>query len=342
MTVSPAVPGVDRNLALTVVIMTAPGGGLRFGGGERGPGLARVAMAELGVGGLGQAEPPALFPLGCLLVACRGVEFGLACAVGVAHCLVAGGQRFLPGCLVVLAAAAGRAGFGVGAERCQVRITGGGAGLAELADGRQRRPGIVEAGGAEVEELAIGQVPDVPGLVEWEGGAGLVPGGAQVRAPCGGLGSDRVVGMVVAGQLAVGADRGGLALPVQAGGGVVRGRPERSDRPRQGAGGGVLTDAAPAVVHGGGELDEEPAASGVTGLGNLGGPGRGGERDQMPVAAADAGVDHGGDVTGAGQVPFGDGPGQDLARVQARELGGAQRPVQPLLLVAVLLAGSRG
>jgi hypothetical protein len=61
--VSPAVPGVDRNLALTVVIMTAPGGGLRFGGGERGPGLARVAMAELGVGGLGQAKPPALFAL---------------------------------------------------------------------------------------------------------------------------------------------------------------------------------------------------------------------------------------------------------------------------------------
>jgi hypothetical protein len=60
VTVSPAVPGVDRNLALTVVIMTAPVSGLRFGGGERGPGLARVAMAELGVGGLGQAEPPAL------------------------------------------------------------------------------------------------------------------------------------------------------------------------------------------------------------------------------------------------------------------------------------------
>src|SRR6202035_531955 len=99
-------------------IMTAPGGGLRFGGGERGPGLARVAMTELGVDGLGQAEPSALFAAGCLLVACRGVEFGLAGAVGVAHGLVARGQRFLPGCLVVLAAAAGRAGFGVGAGAC--------------------------------------------------------------------------------------------------------------------------------------------------------------------------------------------------------------------------------
>ena len=60
------------------------------------------------------------------------------------------------------------------------------------------------------------------------------------------------------------------------------------------------------------------------------------------MAAADTGVDHGGDVTGAGQVPLGDGPCQDLARVQARELGGAQRPGQPLLRVAVQLAGSRG
>jgi hypothetical protein len=42
-----------------ILAVPAPGRGLRFGGGERGPGLAGVAMAELGVGGLGQAEPPA-------------------------------------------------------------------------------------------------------------------------------------------------------------------------------------------------------------------------------------------------------------------------------------------
>jgi hypothetical protein len=101
-----------------------------------------VAIAELRVGGLGQAEPPALFMLACLLVAYRGVEFGLACAVDVAHCLVAAGQRFLPGRFVVLAAAAGRAGFGVGAERCQVRVAGGGAGLADLLPGRHRPPGV--------------------------------------------------------------------------------------------------------------------------------------------------------------------------------------------------------
>ena len=64
-------------------------------------------------------------------------------------------------------------------------------------------------------------------------------------------------------------------------------------------------------------------------------------RGEVAVAAADAGVDHGGDVAGAGQVLLGDGPGQDLAWVQARELGRAQRPVQPLLLVAGL-AGVSG
>jgi hypothetical protein len=72
-------------------------------------------MADLGVGGLGQAEPPDLFALGCLLVACRGVEFGLTCAKGVAHCLVPRGQRFLPGRLAILAAATGRAGLGLSA-----------------------------------------------------------------------------------------------------------------------------------------------------------------------------------------------------------------------------------
>ena len=125
-------------------------------------------------------------------------------------------------------------------------------------------------------------------------------------------------------------------------GGVVRDRPEGGDRPGGAGGGGVLADAAPAVVHDCGELGEEPASFGIIGLGNLGGPRGGGERDEIAVAAADAGVDHGGDVAGAGQVPLGDCPGEDLARVQARELGGAQRAVQPLLRVAALLAGSRG
>ncbi len=203
----------------------------------------------------------------------------------------------LPDCSVMLAVAVGRAGFGVGMTRCCAAVAG---------------------------------------VVRGEGGAGGVPGGAQVRVVRGWLGADRVIRVVVPGQFAVGADGGGLLLPGQACGGVVRDRAEGGDRPREAAGGGVLADAAPTVVHDRGELGEEAAAFGVTGCWDLGGPRGGRERDEV-VAAADAGVDHGGDVPGADQVPLGDGLGEDLARVQAREFGGAQRAVQPLLLMTGLL-----
>jgi hypothetical protein len=49
---------------------------------------------------------------------------------------------------------------------------------------------------------------------------------------------------------------------------------------------------------------------------------------------AEAGVDDGGDIAGSGQVPFGDRIGQDTGGVQAGQFGGAQRPPQPLRLVA--------
>ena len=172
------------------------------------------------------------------------------------------------------------------------------------------------------------------GLVRREGSAGSVPGGTQVRVVRGWFGADRVVRMVVPGQLAVGADGGGFLLPGQARGGFVRDRAEGGDRPGKAAGGGVLADAASAVVHGGGKLGEEPVAFGVGGVGDLCGPSGGGERGEVAVAVADAGVDRGGDVADASQVAAGDRAGQDLAGVQARELGGAQGAVQPLLPVA--------
>jgi hypothetical protein len=130
-------------------------------------------------------------------------------------------------------------------------------------------------------------------------------------------------------------------LPGEAGRGVVRDRPEGGDRPRRAGGGGVLADPAPPVVHYCGELGEETPSFGIIGLWNPGRPERGGERDEIAMAAADAGVDHGGDVTGAGQVPPGHGLGQDLARVQACQFGGVQGAVQPLFRVAVVPAGSR-
>ena len=59
---------------------------------------------------------------------------------------------------------------------------------------------------------------------------------------------------------------------------------------------------------------------------------------------ADPGVDDGGHVAGAGQVPLADRVGQDLAGVQAGQFGGAQGPPQPLGLVAGLaaVAGRQG
>ena len=62
------------------------------------------------------------------------------------------------------------------------------------------------------------------------------------------------------------------------------------------------------------------------------GPGR--ERDQAAEPVPDPGVDDAGHVAGAGQVPFGDGVGEDLPGVQAGQFGAAQGAPQPPGLVA--------
>jgi hypothetical protein len=91
------------------------GGGLGFGGAERGEGLAGVAAAEFGVGGDGQVALGAgsVFPLGP--VGHDGGEDGLAVAVGLVQGLVAGRQCLMAGGVGVLAAVGGGGGFGVGA-----------------------------------------------------------------------------------------------------------------------------------------------------------------------------------------------------------------------------------
>jgi hypothetical protein len=88
--------------------------------------------------------------------------------------------------------------------------------------------------------------------------------------------------------------------------------------------GGVLAESFLAGVHERGDLRGVGAAFGADDGGDLGGPRAGQERDQGAGALADAGVEDGGDVAGAGQVPFGDRLGQDLGGVQAGEFGGAQ------------------
>jgi len=49
----------------------------------------------------------------------------------------------------------------------------------------------------------------------------------------------------------------------------------------------------------------------------MGGPRPGRQRDEGAEAVAEAVVDDAGDVAGAGQVPFGDGLGEDTGEVQA-------------------------
>ena len=62
------------------------------------------------------------------------------------------------------------------------------------------------------------------------------------------------------------------------------------------------------------------------------------------MRCADPGVDDGGHVAGAGQVPLADRGGEDLRGVQPGEFGGAHRPPQPFGLVARLaaVAGRQG
>ena len=98
--------------------------------------------------------------------------------------------------------------------------------------------------------------------------------------------------------------------------------------------GGVLADAVLAGVHHGRDLRGVGAAFGVGEGGDLRGPGAGRQRDQGAEAVAEAGVEDGGDVAGAGQVPFGDRVGDDLGGVQADELGGTQGAPQPFRLMA--------
>ena len=95
-------------------------------------------------------------------------------------------------------------------------------------------------------------------------------------------------------------------------------RAEGGDGPGRGVLGGVLADPVLAGVHHRGDLRGVGAASGVGDAGELRGPRAGRERDQGAEAVAEAGVDDGGDVAGAGQVPLADRGGQDLPRRPAR------------------------
>ena len=142
----------------------------------------------------------------------------------------------------------------------------------------------------------------------------------------------------MAGQFPVGADGTGPLLPVQPVQRVIGDRAQGVDRPRRAVLGGVLADAVLARVHQRGDLDQVGAAFGVGDGGDLGRPRACRGRDEGAGPVAEAGVDDGGQVAGAGQVPFGDRGAQCVGGVQAGQFGGAQGAPQPSGLVAGLAA----
>ena len=92
-------------------------------------------------------------------------------------------------------------------------------------------------------------------------------------------------------------------------------RAERGDRPGRGLVGGVLADAVLAGVHQRADLPDVGAASGVGDLGDLRGPRCCRERDRGAEPVPQAGVDDGGHIASAGQVPLADRLSQHPAGV---------------------------
>ena len=102
------------------------GGGLGFGRAQRRVVLAGVAAAQFGIGGHGQVALGAGSGIPFGPVGHGGGEHLLALPVGLVQRLVAARQVALAGSVVVVAALAGGAGFGGGAQAGQAGIPGGG------------------------------------------------------------------------------------------------------------------------------------------------------------------------------------------------------------------------
>src|SRR6266568_5468785 len=208
-----------------------------------------VAAAQFGVGGDGQA--PGSFG-GVLPFLPGGYVLGevvFSLPVVVAEGPVAGGQVLVPGGAVILAGLAGSGCLGVGADGGQGGVEGAEPGQPQLLPGIRGRPGgLPRVGVAGQPQLPVGQGPDIRLACRAEGGESLVPRGPLIRCFPGRLGTDRVIGMVVAVHLPVRGDRGGLVFPLPAGGGAGGDRAEDADHPGRRGLGGVLAQAPGAVV----------------------------------------------------------------------------------------------
>ena len=149
-------------------------------------------------------------------------EEGFLLPVAVAHRPVGGGQDLVPPGARMVAGLAGGVGFGGGADGAQVGVGRAEPGQPQFpADVAGCPGGLGGVGVADQPQSAVGHGTDVRPVGRAEGEERLVPGGPLIRRVPGGLGADRVVGVVVAVRLPVGGDRGRLALP------FAGGRPDR-------------------------------------------------------------------------------------------------------------------
>ncbi len=119
--------------------------------------------------------------------------------------------------------------------------------LADLGDG---------LAGLEVQLANVGAGDRLglggPQRLETLGGMAAAQFGVGRDSVAGGLGPDRLGGVVSAMQFHVGANGAGALLPTKPVQRVVRHQVERADRPRESVPGGVLADAfGPGVRHGG-------------------------------------------------------------------------------------------
>src|SRR5205814_1395663 len=112
-----------------------------------------------------------------------------------------------------------------------------------------RPGGLGRVGVAGQPQLPVTHGTDVRLACRAEGGESLAPCGPLIRCFPGGLGTDRIIRMVVAIYLPVRGDRGGLVFPLSASVGAGGDRAESADRPGRCGPGGVLAQAPGAVVH---------------------------------------------------------------------------------------------
>jgi hypothetical protein len=121
----------------------------------------------------------------------------------------------------VVAGLAGRIGLGVGAERAEGGVKGAEPGQPQLFPGMAGCPcGLRHVGVADQPQPPVGHGPDVGLAGQAEDREGFVPDGPLVRCFLAGLGTERVIWMVVAVHFPVRGDAGGFVFPAAAGSGV--------------------------------------------------------------------------------------------------------------------------